>query len=200
MPLASIETTEDWGNTPDYQNTFDRKSIDHVKAANAQAHWASTKEALSGPAAEFPRTGNGQALPKLTELRQVRPTIARVVEWPRIREEGTRTTTFFARQEWEGYVVAINGTEFTARLVDLTGGDSYEEEEAQIPLEEVSEADAAKMEVGSIFRWVIGFKRSAMGQKERTSLIVFRDLPAMSRGDQQAGKVWAKKILAAFGE
>ena len=56
------------------------------------------------------------------------------------------------------------------------------------------------MQVGSIFRWVIGFKRSVMGQKERVSLIVFRDLPAVSRSDQQAGKVWAKKILAVFGE
>ena len=106
----------------------------------------------------------------------------------------------FARQEWEGYVVAINETEFTAHLVDLTGGGSYEEEEAQIPLEEVSERDTPKMKVGSIFRWVIGFKRSPMGQKERVSFIVFRDLPAVSRSDQQAGKAWAKNILAAFGE
>ena len=200
MRLGAIETTEDRGNAPDARSTFARRAIDPVKAADTQANWASTKEALSAPAAEFPRTGNGQALPRLTELKQVRPTIARVVEWPGAREERPRPTTFYARQEWEGYVVAINETEFTARLVDLTGGGSYEEEEAQIPLEEVSEPDTPKMQVGSIFRWVIGFKRSPMGQKERVSFIVFRDLPAVSRSDQQAGKAWAKNILAAFGE
>ena len=200
MSFSSIATAEDWGNAPDVRSTFGRRAVDPVKAVHEQAHSASTKEALGGPGAEFPATGNGQALPRFTELKQARPTLARVREWPEISEDRPRTTTFYARQEWEGYVVAINGTEFTARLVDLTGGGSYEKEEAQIPLEEVSEADAAKMQVGSIFRWVIGFKRSVMGQKERVSLIVFRDLPAMSRSDQQAGRAWAEKILAAFGE
>ena len=108
--------------------------------------------------------------------------------------------TFYARQEWEGHVVAINETDFTARLVDLTAGGVHEQEEADIPLEEISDSDAARLQVGRIFRWVIGFKRSALGQKERTSLIVFRDLPAMSRTDQQAGRAWAARIQAAFGE
>ena len=200
MSSSSIATAEDWGNARDVRSTFGRSAVDPVKAVHEQAHLAATKEALSGPGAESPTTGNGQALPKLTELKQVRPPLARVREWPEVSEDRPRTATFYARQEWQGYVVAINGTEFTARLVDLTGGGSNEDEEAQIPLEEVSEADIAKMQVGSIFRWVIGLKRSAMGQKERVSLIVFRDLPAVSRSDQQAGKVWAKKILAAFGE
>ena len=83
MPLGAIETTEDSGNAPNARSTFARRAINPVKVADAQAYWASTKEALSRPAAEFPRTGNGQALPRLTELKQVRPTIASVVEWPR---------------------------------------------------------------------------------------------------------------------
>ena len=200
MALPSIATAEDWSNAPDIRNTFERSAVDPVKSVDEQARWASTQEALSGPATEFPASGNRQALPKLTELGQVRPALAKVREWPEVNEDRPRTATFHARQEWEGYVVAINGKEFTARLVDLTGGGTYEEEEAQIPLEEVSEADQAKMQPGSIFRWVIGFKRSAMGQKERISSIVFRDLPATSKSDEQAGKAWAKKILASFEE
>lgn len=200
MALPSIATAEDWSNAPDIRNTFERSAVDPVKSVDEQARWASTEEALGGPATELPAAGNRQALPMATELRQVRPTLVRVREWPEVNEDRPRTATFHARQEWEGYVVAINGKEFTARLVDLTGGGTYEEEEAQIPLEEVSEADQAKMQPGSIFRWVIGFKRSAMGQKERISSIVFRDLPAVSRSDEQAGKAWAKKILASFEE
>ena len=200
MAIPSIATAEDWGNAPDVRSTFVRRSVDRVRAAHEQAHSASTKQAFRVPAAEFPRSGNGEALLQLTERQQIRPTLARVRDWPQPAEDLRRTVTFYARQEWEGYVVAINATEFTARLVDLTAGGAYEEEEAEIPLEEISESDAAKMQIGSIFRWVIGFKRLALGQKERTSLIVFRDLPAMSRSDEQAGKAWAARIQAAFGE
>lgn len=200
MAVAAIETDEDRSNAPIGRSTLARRTIDAVRTVDAQAHWASREEALGAREAEFPGTGNGQSLPKLTELRQKTSIIPRVVKLPGVPKEQTRAMTFFARQEWEGYVVAINGNEFTARLVDLTGGGTYEDEEAEIPLEEVSDADVPKMQVGSIFRWVIGVRRSPMGQKERVSFIVFRDLPAMSRSDEQAGKTWAKKILASFEE
>ena len=200
MPTPSIATAEDWGNAPDVHSTFRRRPVDRVQAAREQAQSASTKEALRAPAAEFPRTGNGEALHQITEGQQIRPTLVRVRDWPQPAEDLPRTATFHARQEWEGHVVAINETDFTARLVDLTAGGTYEEEEAEIPLEEISDSDAARLKIGSIFRWVIGFKRSALGQKERTSLIVFRDLPAMSRSDEQSGKAWAARIREAFGE
>lgn len=200
MPLSSIMPAEDWGGASNIGNTFGWKVIDPVKAADEQVHWASRKETLNGPAAETPDTGNGEAKPLITEPRQRPRSITPVLVWPKASEERPRTTTFYARQEWEGYVVAINGTEFTARLVDLTAGTAHESEEAEIPLEEVSEADAQRMQIGSIFRWAIGIRRSATGQKERVSRIVFRDLPAVSRKDEQAGKAWAAKIQAAFGE
>ena len=200
MPLSSIAPAEDLGSAANIGSTFGWKIIDPAKAADEQVLWASRKEALNGPAAETPRTWNGNAKPLVTELTQTRPSVAPVLAWPKVSDERPRTTTFYARQEWEGYVVAIDGTEFTARLVDLTAGASYEEEEAQIPLEEVSEADAERMRIGSLFRWVVGIRRSPTGQKERVSLIVFRDLPAMSGRDEQAGKAWAAKIQAAFGE
>ena len=85
-------------------------------------------------------------------------------KWPVARKQRPETPTFHALQEWEGYVVSINETEFTARLVDLTDRRAFEEEEAEIPLEEISESDAARMKVGSIFRWVIGYRHWAMGQ------------------------------------
>ena len=105
--------------------------------------------------------------------------------------------TFHALQEWEGYVTEINDTEFTARLTDLTAGATYAGEEADIPIDEISEADAAKMQVGSIFRWVIGYERTA-GTKKRVSHIVFRDLPAITKTDLQDGEEWAREIMAAF--
>lgn len=107
--------------------------------------------------------------------------------------------TFHALQEWEGYVTGINDTEFTASLIDITAGALYEKEEADIPIDEISENDVSKIQVGSIFRWVIGYERSATGTKKRVSHIVFRDLPAITKTDLGAGQKWARKIREAFG-
>ena len=76
--------------------------------------------------------------------------------------------------------------DLVARLVDLTAGSSHEEEEAVIPLDEVAEQDVHKVCLGSIFRWVIGYERSAAGTKKRVSQIVFRDLPAIAGTDSSS--------------
>ena len=102
--------------------------------------------------------------------------------------------TLHALQEWEGYVVEVERDELVARLVDLTAGSTHEEEEAVIPLAEISECDVAAVRVGSIFRWVIGYERSPSGTKKRVSQIVFRDLPRMTFSRlREAGSVptWA---------
>ena len=109
-----------------------------------------------------------------------------------------RMSTLHALQEWEGHVVEIRAEEFVARLVDVTAEQSHESEEATIPVAEISETDAAKMTVGSIFRWVIGFERSVEGTHKRVSQIVFRDLPRMTKYDIRHGKEWASKVASAF--
>lgn len=103
-------------------------------------------------------------------------------------------------QEWEGHVVSIEKDAFVARLVDLTAGMQYESEEATIPLKELSDTDIAKMDIGSIFHWVIGYERSPEGSRKRVSQIVFRDLPRMTEDDLRAGKEWASKIARAFNQ
>ena len=113
--------------------------------------------------------------------------------WPQ-QARSTPTASFHALQQWEGYVVDIEDDEFVARLVDLTSGASYEEEEAVIPRAELSDGDDTKMCVGSIFRWVIGYERSSEGTKSRKSQIVFRDLPAVTPRDLREGETWAHKM------
>ncbi len=110
------------------------------------------------------------------------------------------TTTLCPLQEWEGYVIEISDEEFIARLLDLTAGDSYEGEEANIPLDELSETDIEKMQIGSIFRWVIGYERTAAGTKKRVSHIVFRDLPVIAKRDLKTADEWALGILADWKE
>ena len=101
-------------------------------------------------------------------------------------------------QEWEGYVVEMGGDDLVARLVDLTAGSSHEDEEAVIPLAAISESDVAAVDVGSIFRWVIGYERSPAGTKKRVSRIVFRDRPRMEERDFQEGRRWARETIRAF--
>lgn len=103
--------------------------------------------------------------------------------------------TFNALQEWEGYVLEIGDEKFTARLLDLTADASLAEEEAEIPLSEISKNDRDQIGPGSIFRWSIGYERSLAGTKKRVSHIVFRDMPALSKLDMIAGTRWAEEIL-----
>ena len=138
-----------------------------------------------------------ETLPAFADHEQDSDVLSRIVKLPQPPVSPSPPVTLHALQEWEGYVTEINDTEFTARLTDLTAGATYAGEEADIPLDEISEADAAKMQVGSIFRWVIGYERTA-GTKKRVSHIVFRDLPAITKTDLQDGEEWARKIMAAF--
>ena len=103
-----------------------------------------------------------------------------------------------AVQEWEGYVVAVDDKVFVAHLIDLTAGATRAEEEAVIPFVEVSDEDAARMRIGSIFRWVVGYARSPSGTKKRVSQIVFRDAPKMTKADFEKGKAWAREIVQSF--
>ena len=91
-------------------------------------------------------------------------------------------------QEWEGYVVDIGASEFVARLLDLAAGSSHEEEEAIIALAQVSDHDAARLRLGSIFRWMIGYAASAVESEKWVSRIVFRDPPKVTR--TICGKAW----------
>ena len=101
-------------------------------------------------------------------------------------------------QEWEGYVVDVGKTDFVARLIDLTAGSEHEDEEAIIPLAEISDRDAERIREGSIFRWVIGYERSVTGTRKCVSQIVFRDLPAITAADLREAEAWAEETARAF--
>lgn len=118
-----------------------------------------------------------------------------LVNAPPSANPSPRRATLHALQEWEGYVLEIFEDEFVVRLVDLTAGSSHEEEEATIPLAEISDDDAAGLRAGAIFRWVIGYERAPAGTKKRVSQIVFRDLPRLTERDLQRGREWARETI-----
>ena len=120
------------------------------------------------------------------------------VDLPPLRTRAAPTATLHALQEWEGHVVEVGTSDFIARLADLTDDLADGEEEATIPLDEISDNDVAKMRVGSIFRWVIGYERSVSGSKKRVSHIVFRDLPAITKSDLRDGEAWARETIRSL--
>ncbi len=106
-----------------------------------------------------------------------------------------RSPSFFPKQEWAGRVTAIDDRTFDARLRDLTGGGR---EVATIDLEEVSPEDRARMYVGSLFHWVMGYERSVSGTRSNVSRIVFLDPPRLTARDLKAGQEWADHLRAKW--
>ncbi len=127
--------------------------------------------------------------------------LGKVIDFPDLAgvSRTAPSSSFHLLQEWEGYVILKGKEDFTVRLLDLTTGSTYEEEEAVIPFSEITDDERKRMGPGSIFRWVIGYERSASGTKQRVSRIVFRDLPVLTKqeimeADQRAkrtSRLWA---------
>ncbi|MXW41654.1 MAG: hypothetical protein F4Z91_00915 [Acidimicrobiia bacterium] len=179
------------GNVDSAGNGIVRQAKEAVNLALAHTAAAlATGEKDIGAQPEFPRAAPIQELAS--------DSLSRILDFPQLRVPAQPNVTFHAIQEWEGYVIEIGGTDFLARLVDLTAGAEYEEEEALIPLVEISDDDAAGMQLGSIFRWVIGYERSASGTKKRVSQIVFRDLPVVTKSDLSDGEAWANEIIRSL--
>jgi hypothetical protein len=92
-----------------------------------------------------------------------------------LRREPIVQNRFVPLQKWEGTVLQILEDSFFARLVDLTSGGV--DEEAEFPVEEVSDADRSLITPGAVFYWNIGYIDSISGQRTRASMIRFRRLP-----------------------
>ncbi len=84
-----------------------------------------------------------------------------------------------------------------ARLQDLT--EKGPEEEAEFPIEEVSDEDRKFIKSGAIFYWNIGYLDSRTGQRRRVSIIRFRRLPAWRKEEISASQIEALKIRETIG-
>ena len=103
--------------------------------------------------------------------------------------------TFYALQEWEGYVVGIGDEVFTSRLVDLTAGEPTETEQVDLPISDLTDEDRGRLQVGSVFRWSIGYQRMR-GSKRRVSQIVFRDRPKWTKREIEEAEAKAEAVLS----
>ena len=173
---------------------------DIVRNANKAIDWALAHRTSLALATDSPPK-NEEVATRQTFIsnEQGDSSLSSIMNLPLPQPHRAPTATLHALQEWEGYVIEIGDKDFTARLVDLTTGASCEQEEAVIPLVEISEEDIKKMRPGSIFRWVIGYERLAVGKRRRrVSEFVFRDLPAFTESDLRDGETWADDIMKSL--
>lgn len=103
--------------------------------------------------------------------------------------------TFYALQEWEGYVTEIGAEVFVAQLVDITAGEWIETEKVELPISDLTDEDRRRLRSGSVFRWAIGYQRTR-GSKRRVSQIVFRDRPKWTKREIERAEVKAKAVLS----
>jgi hypothetical protein len=85
-------------------------------------------------------------------------------------------------QEYEGEVLSICGSDFIARLIDLTDKGA-QRLEATFSIDEVSPSDQPLMRQGAVFYWIIGFRDYPNGQRKTEHFVRFRRLPIWSKRD-----------------
>lgn len=122
-----------------------------------------------------------------------KPVIVPII--PRIKP--THQDSFISLQKWEGIVLEVKKGYFLARLIDLTH--EGPDEEAELPMEEVTEQDKALVKPGAIFYWNIGYLDMRSGQRIRASVIRFRRLPKWSREEIEAAKREAAHLQETLG-
>jgi len=101
--------------------------------------------------------------------------------------------SFEVLQKWEGVVTSVGTDSFVARLKDLSFY-SDEDEEAEFPIEEISQADIALLAPGAVFYWCVGYWDTVIGQRRRASEIRFRRLPTWSKMQLQKARKEAEEL------
>jgi hypothetical protein len=102
-------------------------------------------------------------------------------------------------QQWEGVVTRVSTEEFTVTLRDITHPETPEEE-ATVPIAEITREDRRLLVPGAVLYWNIGYQTiRASGQIQRVSEIRLRRLPAWSARDIDRVAQRARALREKFG-
>ena len=110
--------------------------------------------------------------------------------------EGVKRNYLIA--EWHGQVLSVQDDYFIAELSGTVGeGVRDSHEEAQIPLEEISESDRELLVTGAFFRLCISYELDGQTRRKFTQ-VIFRRLPAYRRDDLEHAKDRAAELKRAL--
>jgi hypothetical protein len=121
-------------------------------------------------------------------------------QMPFVRKTSIQTPaqdSFLLLQKWEGVVKKVGSDTFIAQLTDLSS--QSEDEEAEIPIEEISLADKAMLAPGAVFYWCIGYRDTPGGQRIRASEIRFRRLPSWTLTELDKARKEAEELGDLLG-
>ena len=110
-----------------------------------------------------------------------------------------RETSEEVLQEWEGVVESVEKETFTASMRDLTAGEAYPGEVAELPVEDVSDDDMELLETGAVFYLTVGRSVRPNGQQERFGRMVFRRLPLFTPSDFSRAEERARRLARFLG-
>lgn len=136
----------------------------------------------------LPRTFGNKIVPIAERLNAV------ISELPIESARSPYVEVFQSLQEWEGVVLNISDSTFTARLVDVFDKDAPDEE-ADFLRQDLRNDDFKMLEPGAVFRWVVGYVIKKDGTKRRSSDIVFRRLPQWTQRDISEADEEARSLL-----
>jgi hypothetical protein len=100
--------------------------------------------------------------------------------------------------EWNGCVTEVDegSAYFSAFLTGVKGeGVAGEEEDALIPVDDVSQHDLELLRPGNFFRLSVLYELDRKGQPRRFTQVVFRRLPAYRRDDLERAADRAREIV-----
>ena len=104
--------------------------------------------------------------------------------------------SFIPLQEWEGYIDHIEGDTFIARLLDVTLGDTFENEEVELGLSDLDPADHDKVKLGAIFRFTVGYQTALGRPRIRGYQIYFRNVKPIGEAQMAAAAERGARIAA----
>lgn len=103
-------------------------------------------------------------------------------------------------RDWEGVVDEVLEDEgiFSARLRDLTTGEIYPSETAEIPIEDVSDDDRELLRSGAVFYLTTG-RSLRRGRWELFGRMAFRRLPSRTPADLRRIEERARSLIDFLG-
>jgi hypothetical protein len=175
----------------------------NAPSAEAQSALVSPPEDRTVATAN-PMAADAMSDASLAGVRSVEPnaigshaTVLALLPQQRLTQSGGEKRVTRVLQKWEGIVLEIRDDAFVAKLLDRTG--SHADEIAEIELDEVSPDDLSLLERGAVFYWSIGYSTERNGQRQRTSAIRFRRLPAWSAEELETARLRAEALARDIG-
>ena len=153
--------------------------------------WASTGQGLYGTTGVYDGYQDNLVLQAAAEDYKIQPDPPATAKGLLTRRDSTFVTSNASVSrpevrvaEWDGYVIEVGETFFTAALRGIAGeGVVGEDHGAEIALNDVGRSDRALLRPGAFFRICIYFELDQDDRPKRYAKVVFRRLPAYRQAD-----------------